>query len=399
MANRIRKIKALNVQKKTNPRVTSAPRAPPGYRAGTAGPVAMGPVSTITTAPVAIGNSIRGSKSISQSTRDGVLAIGRDFMFTPIGSGSITTWTVVGGAPLSPAAFSDSTLRQYMQMYQKFKWKRLIAHYITSSPTSSNGDIMFYYGKNRSNVFLNQTSSQLLPFVMSDEDTVLGPQWTNLSAEFSVTSDWKSTDYGMTFTPELDAAGELFLLSKTSSVDSPGYVIFDYEIEFKDLQITPRLLSLPLPRAQWNQLNMGVTSLITTAFTSVVAPAVTGNGINGNPSSAPSGFASGDIYKVILDVTNSAPGSWVGTTPSAGFAFSIYGGGVTAPVIPLIDGTTCYATVTNTGTAIRLYPTIAAAQTAQNPLVYATSSTVTFNLQIWISLVAVENATSYNPNF
>jgi len=248
----------------------------------------FGPVARINTAPVAIGNSVRGSKSNVVKTALGVTVSGRDFAFTPIGTDSVTSWTMVGGTPLTPAAFSDSVLRSYMQMYQKFRWRKLIAHYITSSPTSANGDIMFYLQKDRNSVFLNQTSPQLLPFVMSDENTTMGPQWTNHSAELTLKEDWKLTDYGMHADPDDYAAGDLFLLSKTTTVDSPGYVIFDYVVEFAQLQVSPRLLTLPIPRAQWSQTNVGLTTTAVTA-SDMWRGTITGNNLSGTAAQLPTG--------------------------------------------------------------------------------------------------------------
>ncbi len=156
----------------------------------------FGPVSSITTAPVAIGNSVRGATKSIMKTTNGVRVRGRDFMFSPIGTGTIVTWTLCGGTPLTPAAFADSVIANYQRMYMKFRFHSVVVHYITSSPTSANGDVMFYYSKDRSSVFLNQTSNQLLPFVFTDQNTVLGPQWTNHSAKFLVSGGWKLTDYG-----------------------------------------------------------------------------------------------------------------------------------------------------------------------------------------------------------
>lgn len=386
-----RRIKEL---KKTRnvPRI-STPKAPPGYRASSRGYVSMGPVSSVATAPVAIGNSIRGSKTLSIPTKDGVTTIGRDFMFTPIGSGTVVTWTSVGGTPLTPAAFSDSSLRQYMQMYQKFKWKRLVVHYITSSPTSANGDVMFYYGKNRASVFINQTSNQLLPLVMSDPNTIIGPQWTNHSAEMDITSDWKSTDYGMTQNVDDDAAGELFLLSKTSTTDSPGYVVFDYEIEFKDRQITPRLLSLPIPRIQYNQANIGKVLGAVSSGNPVFLTNL-GTNISSTPSTLPAGFSPGDIYKIIVDLTNSNSSSWVAITP-AQLMHSVGGFNVN---LSLQDGTTLYLAVGNIGN-LKLYTTLDNAVTDTGAILYNVTASVQWALQVWMSLVTNVDATNYNPNY
>jgi len=358
----------------------------------------MGAVSAISTAPVAIGNSIRGARSQSRRTPGGIVVSGRDFMFTPIGTGSISTWTSTGGTPLTPVAFGDSCVRQYMQMYQKYRWLRCVVHYITSSPTSSTGDVMFYHAKNRDSVFLNQTSSFLLPFVISDPDTVIGPQWTNHSADLEVQGTWKSTDYGMTDALNDYADGEVFLLSKTTTTDSPGYVLFDYAIEFAEMQITPRLLSLPLPRAQYNNANIGVTALATVSVVTRFYGVPVGNGLNGSGSQFPPGFTQGDIYKVVFDITNSSPGSWV--TATVANLIAINNGSTAAgdASVTVADGFTCYGVI-DSSSKIYFFPNSAAAYAGSNGFVFNVTGTTTYNVQMWLSLVGSLNSTNLLPNF
>lgn len=363
----------------------------------------FGAVTRVNTAPIAIGNSVRGCKSMVTPIPNGVMVCGRDFCFAPIGSGSVTTWTLVGGTPLTPAAFSDAVLRQYMQMYQKFRWRRLTAHYITSSPTSANGDILFYRNKQRDSVFLSQTSTQLLPFVISDPDTVLGPQWTNHSCSMTVSSVWKSTDYGMTASANDYSDGELFLLSKTSTTDSPGYVIFDYEIEFAEMQISPRLLTLPLTRAQYFQTNLGIGAATATAGASVMALAPTGNNISSTAATYPSGYTAGDIYKVIFDITNSATGSWTGVTTSTAFRVRDVSGVATSASdinLTLVDGMTMYAILNSQGNFC-FCNTLDGAYAGLQTIYYGASGsgTITFNIQCWLSLVGSLNTTNLIPNF
>ncbi len=346
-------------------------------------------------APVSMGNTVRGFASRSIDIPNGKMVAGRDFMFTPIGTGTVTTWTMVGGAPLTPAAFADSTLRQYMQMFNKFRFKKFVAHYITSSPTSANGDIMFYYNKNRESVFLNQTSNNLLPFVISDPNTILGPQWQNASASFEVSCDWKSCDYGIDSSIQDYADGDLFLLSKTSTTDSPGYVLFDYIIEFAEPSITPRLLTLPITRILWYQMGliMSQTTVVDQAFASVVGNV---NNLSGVNSTLPSGATNGDVYKVVLDLTNS--------TLSTNTQFilqptvqnqSIAGQPSTA--IILQDGSTFYATLSNGRFAF--FPNADAAFTNSRPFTASGNGAVLLNIQVWLSYIGSVAATNINPTF
>jgi len=356
----------------------------------------FGALSTVQTAPVAIGNSIRGSDLVVRRNGNKAICAGRDFMFTPVGSGSITTWTMVGGTPISPVAFVDSKIRQFLQMYQKYRWKRLVVHYITSSPTSSTGDVMFYYGKNRDSVFLNQTSNLLLQFVMSDSNTVIGPQWTNHSAELSVQGTWKSTDYGMSDDPNEYSDGEVFLMSKTSTTDSPGYVLFDYEIEFAEEQISPRLLTLPYGRAQYNQINLGGIGLAVTNNVTKFIFSPVGVNISGSASVVPPGASAGDIYKVIFDVTNSSPASWTVATVNNLLGVQL-GGTSTFQPVPISDGFTAYCVFDGAG--FRSVGTCQAAYSGIPDIAFGVTGTVTFNIQCWLSLIGTISKDSFMPNY
>lgn len=354
----------------------------------------MGPVSTINSAPVAIGNSIRGTQSLVRPIANGVRVVGRDFMFTPIGTVStVTGWCMSGGTPLSPAAFGDSIMRQYMQMYQKFRWKNLVVHYITSSATSTSGDVMFYRAKNRDSVFLNQTSSSLLPFVISDPQTVIGPQWTNHSAAIQVTGTWKSTDYGMNSDINEFADGELFLLTKTSSTESPGYVLFDYEVEFAEMQISPRLLSLPLPRCQYSNAVLTTTGAKTQG-TEADFLLTSGTNLSGTTSAVPTGWAQGDVYKIVFDATNST--FTVGTVANV---LQINVNAATTESLSVTDGLTLYAVAATTGGTISLYTSAAAAYACANPLQYGATLTFNFQIQCWFSLVGCINNVGLKPNY
>jgi hypothetical protein len=386
----VKVIKPKNVAKKSHKKKAKKMLKKAGK--GSPGMSPFGPISAIDTAPVAIGNSVRGSSAVVVQSKNGVTVRSRDFMFPAIGTGTVTTWTLCGGTPITPAVFSDSTLRQYMQQYQKYRWRSLTVHYITSSPTTANGDVLFYHQKNRESVFLNQTSTQLLPFVLNDDDTVIGPQWTNHSTALHIKGKWKSTDYGMTSELEQYADGDLFLLSKTSTTDSPGYVLFDYEVEFAEQQISPRLLALPLPRAQWSQLNLG-ESVTATSNTTVPQLTVRGTNISGNASTLPSGATNGDIYKIIFDVTNGiAP---TGATNANMFVASEQAGYVSFTVQ---DGTTLYAAYN--GSAFTLYENPEAAFTSATVSIrYGYTGALVNNYQCWLSLIGTISTTNFNPNF
>ena len=350
---------------------------------------AFGPVSAVSSAPVAIGNSIRGTQPIVEYGQDSCRIRGRDFAFE-MGSSvaAATGWTLVGGLPLTPCAMPSTSLKAYCQMFAMFRFNTLAVHYITSSPTSQAGDVLFYYEKDRTGPALDNTNTGFLPTVLSDSSTVLGPQWTNHTAIVRPDPEFKSTDYGMNADLNEEANGSVFVYSKTNAANSPGYVLIDYDITFKLHQSNPRAGLLPVARAQWTPICFTESAVSWTSGTTVLAPSVaTGKLISGATSAAPTGSQIGDVYKVIFDVTNSTVtgvnAAWTGVGASTLLRFQTTGG-TTATTID--DGFTCYAVI-NSGSTWNIFPTLSAALTATEPFVAGATTTATYALCAYVSLV------------
>lgn len=365
----------------------------------------------MSSAPVAIGNSVRGVTSQVIQTQNGVKVVGRDYCFAASPSPQTAFWGIVGGTPITPAAFSGSNLRAYTQYYAKFKVRKLVFHYITSSGTDSRGDVAFYYSKNRNSVFLSPSSPSFLPMLMTDSNTVLGPQWVNHSIAINVTSNWLSTDYGMNSDVEKYAAGDIFLLYNGPKGESCGYVLMDYEIDFAQHQLMPRSLALPIPRIQWWQTCIGVVAGAVTANTTAWF-SLRDKNLAGVDKARPPGWTTGDVYKVILNISDSAASAWapVSVTPNNlvryNLSSGIPGAAAVDPACPLIDGTTLYATTFTTPSSgsdpvFIFYPTVEAAMlgSSDQALIWDASNTITVLIQVWLSFVGSVNTLSNTPNY
>jgi hypothetical protein len=349
----------------------------------------FGPVSTINTAPVAIGNSIRGSKPQVSYSADGCRVVGRDFCFElKSTAATITGWSLIGGMPVTPSVLATSSLRSYAQMFSKFKVNRMAFHYITSSPTTQAGDIMFYYERDRNGPAVDQTSNSFLPYVLSDPNTIIGPQWNNHTMMVKPIADWNSTNYGMTTDLNEETDGSVFVYSKTNSANSPGYILVDFDITFKEMCVNPRAGLLPVTRGIWNYLTLGLTA---TAVTTGTAATLTVQGSNpdSSASTAPNGAAVGDIYKIIFQVTNStiANAAWTNATTANVLA---YRPNSTSIAVTVDDGFTCYGTMLST-TSVVLYPSLDAAKAGNNWLCWGVAATVTVNICTLVSLVGSIN--------
>lgn len=354
-----------------------------------------GPVSMINTAPVAIGNSIRGSKPIVTNALDGCRVVGRDFAFECKSTvAAVNGWSLIGGMPITPAVLVTSALKSYAQLYSCFKVNKIVCHYITSSPTSQPGDILFYNERDRSGPMVDCTSNSFLPLVLSDPSTILGPQWQNHSMLMNPVKEFKSTNYGLNPDLNEDSAGSIFVYSKTSSANSPGYILIDYDITFKEMCVNPRAGLLPITRGLWNYLTLSLTATAVTLGSTAIAGTISGNDPNGLATAIPSGAMSGDIYKVIFQVTNSTAtgvnAAWTNVT-SANLAMYDNASGDLA--IAADDGFTCYGVLYGT-TSMVLYTTLEAAKTngLYGRLAYGVTATITYSLCTLVSYVASTNS-------
>jgi len=305
---------------------------------------------------------------------------GRDFAFACNATASnITGWELIGGMPLSPSVLASSGLRAFVQSYANFKVNKIVFHYITSSPTSQAGDIAFYYERDRSAPAPDTSNANFLPFVLSDPHTVLGPQWTNHSAVVTPAADWKSTCYGVNPDLSEEGSGNILFYSKTNTSNSPGYVIMDYDITFKELSVNPRAGVLPIARGLYNATTIQFATVGNTALSGTIA----GQDISGLTAVAPSGLTLGDIYKFVFSVSASTVrNTWTTATLSTAVRYE----GIN---FTLDDGFTCY--MYWDGSAWTAYPTLADAMT--NTKGYRGQQTATIYFSGFMSLVTVTGPT------
>lgn len=344
----------------------------------------FGPVSLINTAPVSVGNSVRGSKPRVTQTTNGARVVGRDFAFALSATGAtVTNWEIIGGMPITPCVLPSSILRNYCQMFAKFKINKLALHYITSSPTSQAGDILFYYEKDGLSPMIDYSNSSFLPFVLSDPNTVIGPQWTNHSVAIKPTQDWKTTLYGNQTDLNEQIAGTLFLFSKTNAANSPGYILMDYDISFKELSVNPRAGTLPVARGQSSFVCFTQTSAITAGNDASFTVINTGKTVANVTSAAPTGATSGDIYKAVLQLTASTQvnAAWTVATAATLLRYD------EDTTIALDDGFTCYVSYESGTGKWQFFATIEAACANFPTMEYGYTGTGTINLCAELQLV------------
>jgi len=352
---------------------------------------AFGPVSTIDSAPVSIGNTVQGCSPVITPTADGVRVRGRDFLNTANATAaSVTGWCLVGGSPISPECMSASVLKGYCNSYAEYQVHGVALHFITSSTTADAGSLLIYVGKDRAGPGLNPTAANLLPFVLSDHCTVITPVWKNASAVYHPAPKWYTTGIGNDEPLSEQACGEMFVLSKVTETNSPGYILMDYDITFRNMQVNIKSLTFPLTRMKYTEVAMGFHGNMTAHTTLNIFTLIADNLLDGTTlSSAPSGFTRGDVYKVIITTTNAV---YAAGNPTNMFDYLLSTG--TYINIPVTDGLTLYGVAITTG-SLEMYANYASAIANTNPTVFNLGSGGNEDvvLHAFISLVgAVEGA-------
>lgn len=346
----------------------------------------LGPIATIDTAPVSIGSTISGCKPITIPIQDGVRVKARDYLLgIDSTAAAITGWTMVGGAPLTPACMVSSTLKAFSNTYAEYMVHGMSFHYITTASTTETGAMMFCIQKDRSAPGAITSSPNFLPMVLSDHGTILGPLWKNNTAMYCPEPQWLSVDIFNDEDLVHQACGELWVYTRTSVTDSPGYVLIDYDISFRELQVNIKSLSLPASRIKYSQVLLQISAGVTAHTSFGEFNLGVGTLMDGvTASQFPVGAQEGDVYKVICNIANS---SITNATASTMLEIDPPVGTTYIP-ITMTDGFTFYGV--KTGTVVVAYPDFDSAKsygkTAGNPFYFAVTATVTATIPAYISL-------------
>jgi hypothetical protein len=315
----------------------------------------FGGVSEISAAPVSLGNTIRSVKQTVMPHSGGVRVVGRDFV-QAVGGTSVafSNWCLQGGVSLSPIALNASGLRGFFQTYEQYKWNRVNAHYVTSSPTSIAGDILIVYHRNHGGPKVNHLSANFLSYALSTESALIGPQWTNHSVEIlSGNGTLLNTDVLNVEDVQHQADGELLVYTKNTtngtSPDQPGYILIDYDITFTGRMLNSRVQTLPSGIFKWFPTALAQGGAVAAAD-QVSLDIGTANTYTGTAAQLPPGTVPGTVFQVVFDTQNATFGGTL-TVGTLSTMWSVnYGftgtGGTSAPILApyaIATGTTVYA--------------------------------------------------------
>lgn len=285
----------------------------------------------VAAAPVSIGTSIGSSKPFTRSTSNGVVVTGREFLL-PVTQINNTNWQVGALAPLHPAYYPASTMGTMARAYQYYRFSSIVVHFVTKEPTSTNGEVLLTYSPNVLEPVEDGSGAQFLARSMTRATSTLGPIWQNHSMSIPCDNVFRKVDAFNASTYNDNVAGEVQVFTLAGSADTSGYMLIDYQLEFKDAMYTPHSSSIPLSTGP------GLNYTVTQATAAINGAVIVSN--------ANMGVAQpGTIWRFVCDIDQS---SITGATFANAFQFTNqYGSSTTAvtygtrPAV-LKDGTALY---------------------------------------------------------
>ncbi len=323
----------------------------------------------VSAAPVSIGTTVTASKPVTKAVAGGVIVTGREF-FGSVDQSTDPNWQLASMNPVHPAFYPASVLGNTARMYQYYRFRRLVIHYVTKEPTSNGAEIVLVYCPNILEPAEDGSNAQFLPRVMTRGHAVMGPLWQNHSMEVPVDGIFRKVDAfnaGVNFNDNVNGEVQTYVLGTANRV--AGYLLVDYDIEFKETMITPHTSQIPIPSGSGSELELVVPA--STANFAVLANTNTILGTN-----------LGQVFRFVVSIDQSTFGA--GTTASNAWSTrtfyhsdsTTFGAG--NQVLNLVDGMQFFLVTLSGGVLVYLSLEGAIAGNAsQQVFVNTTSTTAT----------------------
>lgn len=297
----------------------------------------------VSNAPVSIGTSITASKPVTRTTNNGVVITGREFFGSVLQTADVN-WQVASLNPVHPAYYPASIMGNTSRMYQYFRFRRAVVHFVTKEPTSNGAEIAVVYSPNMLEPVEDGSLAQFLPRVMTKGHAVLGPIWQNHSMEIPCDNKFRKVDAfnaGTNINDNVAGEVQVYILGTANRV--AGYLLLDYELEFSETMITPHLSQIPMGFGNGGQYSLTLPATAVNSGVIFNSGAVLGSNV-------------GEIYRWIISADESTFGT--GTTPVNAWAVRTYYAATsttqTANLVnfPLTDGQQLFVLTLQNGYAV-----------------------------------------------
>ncbi len=196
--------------------------------------------------------------------------------------------------PIHPAYYTGSVQANMCRTFEQYRYRHVVIHFVTRQPTTVTGQIALCVTREVLEPCENGSNAAFLARVMSRGMCTIGPTWRNHSIAVDCDSSWRNVDafVGPDYDDNVLAEFQAYTLAGVTDV--AGYIIMDYEIEFRKTMYQPHSSSLPLTTGTGTQYTLVDSSSTPTANNSVQ---LTNSTLTALPN--------GTIYRFVISVDQS----------------------------------------------------------------------------------------------
>lgn len=291
----------------------------------------------VSPAPVSIGNTITASTPVMRMTGDGLVVAGREFM-TSVSCYNSSNFQVGALAPLHPMYYPGSVMSSTARAWSQYRFNRVAIHYVTRQSTAQAGEVVLAYSENLLEPAEQGNANSFLPRVMTRGQAIIGPVWQNHTMLVNTDNKFRKVDAFNSATFNDNVTGEIQAYTQSLVTDTLGFLLIDYELEFKTPMFTPHSSALPWADGPGSLASASGT-LATTSGGGVILPPF---GVNP--------ITNGTIFRCIIDADRSVVTPYnLNTVFSTGLEYPNAAGVETTvlTVCPVKDGSVLFAVVVN----------------------------------------------------
>lgn len=260
-------------------------------------------------APASLGSVLTASEPVLIHAKEGLAMRGIEFIDFVSGQGASVFQTDVL-FPIHPAWFGAGRIGVESRAYAEYKFRTLRFRYIPASTTAVNYSVLMSYNKDNLSPQPNSTSSYgYLSRQLATGQTVLTSTW--IAAEMVVPLDegWRHIQALSSVDVNDHLSGELVVAIQDASAGTQfGYVVMEYDIAFRTLQLQLHQGLYPLPTSCFG-IGTFTDSAVSVNNNACIVTSTSGD----NPLPI---YTLGTVFKCILNlsastlVTNTAANNW-----------------------------------------------------------------------------------------
>lgn len=279
---------------------------------------------------------------------------GRDFLATVEANG-VSTFGLGKSAMLSPAYFSTTMLGNLARSFERYRWKRLRIHYIPKVPTTVTGQVILCSNRSVTEPNLQPEAGNFLPKAMSQGNAVFSPLWTPTYIDIDCDADWHLVDPATSVDIDDAIHEELQVYTQVSVAQQVGYLVAEYDVEFKEPIFAPHSTLIPIATGPGVRVTMTDVLAVNNISDDWLLTPTAGITFGSVPN--------GSIYRGVLDLQGSTAAT--GTTFNNMLNYNVLYRTTTAVQttsvtgFALVGGTTLYFVVVGNNTEV--YTSIEAA--------------------------------------